>query len=87
MTEWKTIDSAPKDGDQIICWTPEGVDVCWYEETDGDGPQTKGSDSGWFGFLHGTYPGRSFGNPKFFYEASNQPTHWQPLPQPPEETS
>ena len=83
MSEWRTIDSAPKDGTEILLWTPEGIDVSCWSELEEDGQQSMGHDAGFCGLLTCADPGRHMGNPEFFREAVNQPTHWMPLPEPP----
>lgn len=69
MTEWKTIDSAPKDGTYILLFQPDALEpdmtVCawfddWWMACDGKNPELP---------LRG-----------------KQPTHWCPLPNPPEQS-
>lgn len=90
MSEWQPIETAPKDGQPIILGRSGNDDVCpfsgqgrWYEE-DHDGPDNMGHDAG---FLDDEFQffscARSFGNPAY-QSAGTQPTHWMPLPEPPE---
>lgn len=80
---WKPIETwKGGDGDQIIAWTPEGLDVCIYLDPEPDGPQNMGHDGGWLGYHTGCEPGRSFGEPDFRRPASCQPTHWLPYTPP-----
>jgi hypothetical protein len=78
--KWQPIETAPKDGSDILAYHEEGIDICRYEERQEDGIDEMGHDGGWFGVRYSA-PGRSFGNPKYFREAQGQPTHWMPLPE------
>lgn len=72
MTEWRAIDSAPRDEERILLFYPEvegvpcdGIIEGWYFSS------PKGLDDGWetiIGFI-------------------GEPTHWMPLPEPPLESS
>lgn len=68
MSEWRPIDTAPKDGSHVMLGDAPEQYVCeGYYEEDGD--------RGWYmANTHWTdaYDGRVY------------PTHWQPLPSPPE---
>lgn len=75
---WQPISTAPRDGTSILVWTHhDEVEVSsWY--------QTKGD-------TYEPIPGTeaySLVKDKVFYEGwnSNTPTHWMPLPAPPEPT-
>lgn len=72
--DWRPIETAPKDGRALLAWNGNPLNyvwmVCWAEE------------GGWFipscgrdGQTHGGY----FNSPQF------SPTHWKPLPEPPQE--
>lgn len=68
MSEWKTIDTAPRDGTKIlaICasaYSPE-ANVAWWSD-------------GWWSYRY--EPEEKFCQPLRYWF----PTHWQPLPQPP----
>lgn len=78
MSEWKTIDSAPKDGTEIDLWIvtskewrPEGesrrvTDCCWA---------SVGDKQGWCDFADGCWD---------FVESNHHTvTHWMPIPEPP----
>jgi hypothetical protein len=57
--------------------------VGWWQDAEEDGVDYMGSDAGFVDHTFNHYwPGRSFGNPKYFSEG-RQPTHWMPLPEPP----
>jgi len=88
--QWQPIETAPKDGTQVLGWTPAGHDIVWYSEIDQDRPDQPGTNPGWWGFYGETAPGRTpdhgfGGNPSWYWPPQNQPTHWMPLPQPPAE--
>ena len=72
MSEWQPIETAPKDGEEVLLWL--GAPWCrvekalwfnpwkaWVTEAPGDGADTERYGIG-----------------------SLVPTHWMPLPQPPE---
>lgn len=69
---WRSFESAPQDGSLIIVWSEnEGVYVAnWLLQGDEDGDEIEGSGA-WF-------------DPTGEDISSYLPTHWQPLPSPPE---
>jgi hypothetical protein len=79
---WQPIETAPKDGTQIVALHEEGIDLCHWEEAHPDGVDDMGHDAGWFGLAYAA-PGRSFGNPRYVRAPQGQPRHWMPLPDPP----
>ena len=90
--EWRTIESAPRDGERIILGRPDldgdggGISVAgyWLEELE-DGVDYMGNDGGFTDVDFQVFqPGRSFGAESYRY-AGSQPTHWRPLPAPPTE--
>lgn len=85
MTEWRPIETAPKDGTEIILFCPRG---------DGTPGKTYRLTSGsWFIPPTCTYtpdPEEDFDEPPSwlswdggFSENTMMPTHWMPLPEPP----
>ena len=83
MSEWQPIETAPKDGAAVLLYLPDAYTMCGL--TDGiiighwsaadlpaDAPEH--SDDAWF---HVSQTGG-------FY-CDIEPTHWMPLPEPPEE--
>jgi len=75
VTQWQPIESAPKDGKWIIAFDGEKVmPMVWVN---GDEYQPY---SGW------CYGVETWGGVLYdgYNEVSRQPTHWQPLPTPPE---
>lgn len=75
MSDWRTIDSAPRDGTWIIAFNSQGVFPCaWCEEPDYDDYRGwSAAGSGYGGALYSLHNG-----------VFDNPTHWMPLPAPPE---
>lgn len=94
---WQPIETAPKDGTIVLIARRfdsdpdfegcEGgvVAAGFWMKGYGDGPDYMGHDDGWTDLQFGGefQPGRSFGNPEYMSKGTN-PTHWMPLPDPPE---
>lgn len=73
MAEWQPIETAPKDGTIIDLWFGEYRETdCWWQEGCSIHPQ-----AGWYS--HALCYG--YGD---WFDESEQPTHWMPLPAPPE---
>jgi Protein of unknown function (DUF551) len=77
MSEWQDIESAPKDGSYMLMYFPEvgyrseSIRVGFF-----DADKYAKKPKPYF---------RGIGNPLGVkYERDNQPTHWMPLPKPPE---
>lgn len=71
MTAWQPIETASKDGPPVILWAEGSLPfIGWFVQ-----------DRGWrvAGFTRGTYQGSMGGA-----GVPPQPTHWQPLPEPPD---
>lgn len=93
MSEWKPIETAPRDGSMILLGRAEDANHDrgaistpgrWHEE-DHDGPDNMGHDAGFMDIEYQEFSwGRSFGNPDYMGGAY-QPTHWMPLPPPPQD--
>ncbi len=81
---WQPIATAPKDGTEVLLWTPEGVDVGEWTEQWGPCPDDPGNDGGWIGAKH-AQPGCTGVRRESHYwrEAVAQPTHWMPIPEAP----
>lgn len=94
---WRSdMENAPRNGTRILLariWQDQDNELgeiskivtCgqWLEEQP-DGADIMGHDAGFIDIdSNDFFPGRSFGNPDYFSEGS-QPTHWQYMPQPPE---
>lgn len=89
---WQPIETAPRDGSVILLGLIEDTEddrgsavapgrwMVGY----GDAPDDMGHDDGFMDLEFQTFRcPRSFGNPKY-RTAGRQPTHWMPLPPPPE---
>ncbi len=74
MSEWRSIDSAPKDGRRIIMTNGGWVDLGWYSHSDWLGEDAKAG--AWVDMDPRDGPGGLKG--------PNAPTHWMPLPEPPQ---
>lgn len=81
MSEWKPIDTAPKDGTAVmLCWArdSDGKPIDWREE-----PETTGvfvQVASWWPEADGWIVYCSLPQePRLHFE----PTHWMPLPPPP----
>lgn len=72
--EWRSIETAPKDGTTVLAWDGESMREAWFTEE----PEFKGSSPAncWIvGYL--TAAGTDAGFNRFY------PTHWKPRPSPP----
>lgn len=87
---WQPIETAPKDRTEVRLYTPNGEVLGAWEEHEDDAPDQPGHDAGWYGIGYNGDPviwGRTkeagfVGVNSYFYEAQNQPTHWQPITAP-----
>lgn len=88
MIEWKPIETAPRDGTDILIYVNIAsvpvVHIAWYRsktEWEQSGQYTGGWDSleeweGWWSYI------RTSGSQDKL-EGFEAPTHWMPLPEPP----
>lgn len=68
MSEWQPIETAPKDGTEILVWMGARILLArWDAETYHKRPRPH-----WSSFVMGRT-----------WSRDNQPTHWVPLPDPP----
>ena len=73
MTEWQPIETAPKDGTAILVTCGELFAVVEWDEHAASYPSNEGV--GW----------RDAGDIGWAGTQGHMPTHWMPLPQPPEQ--
>lgn len=76
--EWQLIESAPKDGTYILLWGLWAGEINGPSKEPGflgEGRSTKNSD--WVGFNWALTGGDA-------YMTWGNPTHWMPLPEPPD---
>lgn len=79
MSEWKTIDTAPKDETNIIVGydfaTVWIVHVAWWREVDDNLRAFNWSDddTGWWSYIENSMTQTKL-------EGPHTPTHWMPLP-------
>jgi len=75
-TGWRTIDSAPRDGQPFIAFGPKGIFETWWDCVDGGGHPENGPELYWWvsddtEYCDGPY---------------DAPTHWMPLPPEPDKS-
>lgn len=92
--EWQPIETAPKDGTLVLLWIPDGGWLSWERDGDGHNNITIGSytattfqSANWYSaetytefYDYGGYTGAGTST----YQVECNPTHWMPLPPPPE---
>lgn len=79
MSEWKTIESAPRDGTTILVC---GGTLSWRGSYDCDAQMVEPDTANWMGGEWFIGNGESYGD-----RIICTPTHWMPLPSPPAMTS
>jgi hypothetical protein len=89
---WQPIETAPKDGTEVLLgrlavdsddW--DASTLGWWIEAEEDGPDSMGHNAGFVDYAFSTFhPSRDFGSESHRYEAL-KPTHWMPLPPPPDD--
>ncbi len=74
MSEWQPIETAPKDGSRIMVWDGAPYFVCWSEQCE-------------FAQFERVPGWQLFECEDGFYSCGlrpDEPTHWRPLPSPPQ---
>jgi hypothetical protein len=75
MSEWQPIETAPKDGTVIDLWAGQRRPGCFYERI--DDPLT--------GEVYGEGWSQQYvENTSNSFRVFEDPTHWMPLPEPPQ---
>lgn len=78
---WRPIESAPRDGTPILAWAPMATEPAiarWFKWDAGD--------EGWLTELVDGGPWKDDQHfAEYWAETSYEPTHWMPLPSPPED--
>jgi hypothetical protein len=74
MSEWQPIDIAPKDSTIIVCMNDYVVTAKWNDDQYAKKPRP------YFHCECMHYMGKN-------WQRDNQPTHWMPLPPPPEQSN
>lgn len=80
LANWQPIETAPKDGTEVLIWNIEGHELATWHDREEDGVDQPGHDAGWVGTY--AFPGRSWGH-SMRHEPQGQPSRWMPLPEPP----
>jgi hypothetical protein len=75
VSEWQPIETAPKDGTEVLLFGPDGMDIAaWQPETEDEFESgvivAPGFDAGFFGRVYAA-------------GCNEAPTHWMPLPEAP----
>lgn len=84
MSKWQPIETAPTDGTFVWCYANgEQFSARWLDECP-SAPDDYGHDAGWSSKCGWCAPGNSGLRPEYQWPPLNQPTHWMPLPEPPE---
>lgn len=79
MTDWQPIETAPKDGTTVLLAYKDELLIGWYQDEQRiRHGQVISSTKKWtgYGVFDRIYPSTS--------EPPPEPTHWMPLPKPPE---
>lgn len=84
---WQPIETAPKDAFKPLMLGHDVLKIVapgYWTEAVHDAPDEMGHDAGFVDASYSAFfPGRSFGNPEYQSRGA-QPTHWMPLPEPPQ---
>ncbi len=78
VANWKTIETAPLDGTEVLAWDGHAITIVSYRYDDNDYNEEFGKL-----WLDNSYDDFSYGLAACVYE----PTHWMKLPKPPTPTT
>lgn len=87
MSEWQPIETAPRDGTAILLFYPEGRWIDPGEANDSDGQVQPDMIVARFDVEWGKRSGMDANCWEGYYNAfcgRGEPTHWMPLPDPPD---
>ena len=78
--KWERIETAPRDGtDILVCFDCASVlvaHIAWWRSKE-DSPEFTDEDVGWWSYTRGSVT-------QEMLDGYRTPTHWMPLPDPPE---
>ena len=84
-TEWQPIETAPKDGTELLIWAKDvGVRVGYFGTEFNDAPEGSRPYAGWWSLAGEISPAFPAWRDLEEVPARNEPTHWLPLPEPPQ---
>lgn len=86
MSEWEPIETAPKDGTQVLVYAPIGMSIAaWSQDTRGPGVSGHVQTPGWIGWANGDEIDDEGWDTGHGFALQLEPTHWMPLPAPPKD--
>lgn len=87
MTEWKPIETAPKDGTAVWVWCNDGLYIGYFQPAEADWDEPPGK---WFILSGVVRRGTKLFSQRYSHNRHDEvfgtyghgvkPTHWQPLP-------
>ncbi len=82
MSEWQPIETAPKDGREVLLYNGSGIAIGRWEDREDDYPDQPGHNPGWYGqglscdpIMWGRTEAFGFVGPGYLYDEQGQPTH------------
>lgn len=80
MTAWQPIETAPRDGSEILAETPNGIEIVSWVDRAEHAPDQPGHEAGWASRDHHLVCPAIKDAGRYDREASNQPTLWTSMP-------